>query len=278
MTAAPSTASNLRRRAVLLGAGLLCLVAATACERRPTRAVRLPLNSPWWQPAVPMTHAAFSAVLAGGFPLPGQDLDPRRLQVLRGYLAILAEGGPETTPELFPDQAHVIAYYLNAHMAWAHALGAAPDLRSRSVGGLEDTPVRLDRRTTSLREIAARAIQESVGEPRTALFLNPGWRSGPRFPPSAVEGYSLTWQLAEQGRRVGSVSGFWALDEGARQVRVSALVEELPALPADPRLRARRALDLVPPPDPLRGRILAICGEQLGRCTVSWVPVGRVRV
>jgi hypothetical protein len=225
-----------------------------------------------------MTHAPFSAVLAGGFPLPGQDLDPRRLQVLRGYLAVLAQGGPESTPELFPDQAHIIAYYLNAHMAWAHALGAAPDLRRRSVGGLEDTPVRLDRRTTSLREIAARAIHESAGEPRTALFLNPGWRGGPRLPPSAVEGYSLTWQLAEQGRRVGSAAGFWALDEGERKVRVSTLIEELPALPTDPRLRARRALDLVPPPDSLRARILATCGEQLARCTVSWTPVGRIRV
>ena len=225
-----------------------------------------------------MTHAALSDVLAGGFPLPGQDLDPRRLQVLRGYLAVLAQGGPETTPELFPDQAHVIAYYLNAHIAWAHALGAAPDLKSRSIGAIEDTPVRLDRRTTSLRGIAARAIQESVGEPRILLFLNPGWRGGPRLSPSAVEGYSLTWQLAEQGRRVGSTAGFWALEEGARQVRVSSLVEELPALPAEPRLRARRALDLVPPPDPLRARILATCGEQLGRCTVLWIPVDRVHI
>lgn len=278
MTPASSTAFDLRRRAILLGAGIVCLVATTACERRPTRAVRLPLNSPWWQPAVPMTHAPLSAVLAGGFPLPGQDLDPRRLQVLREYLAVLADGGPETTPELFPDQAHVIAYYLNAHMAWAHALGASPDLRTGSVGDLENMPVRLDRRTTTLREIAARAIQASVGEPRTALFLNPGLRGGPHLPPSAVEGYSLAWQLAEQGRRAGSAPGFWGLDEGARQVRVSAVVEELPSLPTEARLRARRALDLLPPPEPLRGRILATCGEQLGRCTVSWAPVDRVRV
>lgn len=248
-----------------------------ACDPTPTQTVRLPLNPPWWGPAVPMDHAAFSAVLAGKASLPGEDLDPRRLRLLRVYLATLAEGGPETTPEQFPDQAHVIAYYLNAHMAWAHVLAATPTLRGTSVDALEAVPVRVDRRTTSLREIAAKVLGASPGEARVMLFLNPGWRGGPRFPPSAMEGRALGWQLAEQGRRTGGTTSFWNLDEPARRIEASGLVEMLPALPAAPRLRARRALDLVPPADPLRAKILAVCGEQLGHCTVRWTPLDRTR-
>ncbi|MGV8041873.1 MAG: hypothetical protein AB2L07_18040 [Thermoanaerobaculaceae bacterium] len=266
-----------RRRAVLAAVAVLVL-AASACDRQPTRAVRMPLNPPWWQPAVPLAHSTFSAVLAGGFPLPGQDLDERRLGYLRAYLAVLADGGPESTPEMFPDQAHVITYYLNAHMAWAHALGSAPHLRGRSVDGLLAEPFRLDRKITTLAEVATRARAEASGEPRVELFLNPGWRGAPRLPPSAVEGHSLSWQLATQAQRSGQAPGFWELDGGAREIRASALVTEMRWMPEEPRMRARRALDLVPPPGPLRASILATCGEQLHRCSVRFVPVDRTRV
>ncbi|HPC83067.1 MAG TPA: hypothetical protein P5234_06990 [Thermoanaerobaculaceae bacterium] len=266
-----------RRRAALAAVAALVL-GAVGCHRTPTQAVRLPLNAPWWQPAVPLTHSTFSAVLAGGFPLPGQDLDERRLGYLKAYLAVLADGGPDSTPEMFPDRAHVIAYYLNAHMAWAHALGSAPGLRGRSVSALLAEPIRLDRQATTLADIASRARAEATGEPRVELFLNPGWRGGPRLPPSAVEGYSLGWQLAEHGRRCGQAAGFWELDPAAREVRVSALVAEMRWMPEEPRSRARRALDLVPSDDALRGSILVTCGEQLQRCSVRFVPVDRTRV
>lgn len=266
-----------KRRTVIAVVAVLVL-AASACRREPTRAVRMPLNPPWWQPAVPLAHSTLSAVLAGGFPLPGQDLDARRLGYLRAYLAVLADGGPESTPELFPDQAHVIAYYLNAHMAWAHALGSAPGLGGRSVDTLLAEPIRLDRRVTSLADLAAKARAEATGEPRVELFLNPGWRGAPRLPPSAVEGYSLSWQLAAHAQRCGQAPGFWELDGGAREVRVSALVADMLWMPEEPRLRARRALDLVPPPDPLRASILATCGEQLQRCSVRFLPFDRTRV
>lgn len=265
------------RGALLTAVGVLAL-AVWACERAPTRAVRMPLNPPWWQPAVPLAHSAFSAVLAGGTPLPGEDLDERRSGDLRRYLAVLADGGPESTPELFPDRAHVIAYYLNAHMAWAHALGSAPALRGRPIDAVLAEPIRVDRKVTTLRELADRARSESAGEPRVELFLNPGWRGGPRLPPCAVEGHSLAWQLATHAQRCGQAPGFWGFDGGAREIRVSALVARMPWMPEDSRLRTRRALDLIPPPAPLRTSILATCGEQLQRCTVRFVAVDRTRV
>lgn len=269
---------SLRRQVVQLTAGVLCLLALIGCQRAPSAAVNLPLNPPWWQPAVPFSHHTLSAVLAGGFPLPGEDLDERRRGYLREYLAVLAEGGPISTPELFPDQAHVIAYYLNAHVAWSHALGSAPQLKRASAGRLQRERIRLDRTTTTLAEIAEAARGAAAGEPRVELFLNPGWRYGPRLPPSAVEGYSLSWQLTAQAQRCGASPGFWTFDTTAREIRHSALVESMQGLPATPRLRVRKALDLVPPPPELRTTILTTCGEQLQRCTVRSAPLDRTRV
>ncbi|HPW56469.1 MAG: hypothetical protein KA072_12530 [Thermoanaerobaculaceae bacterium] len=266
-----------KRYTVMVVTAVLVL-AASACRREPTRTVRMPLNPPWWQPAVPLVHSAFSAVLAGGFPLPGEDLDVRRLGYLRAYLAVLADGGPESTPELFSDQAHVIAYYLNAHMAWAHALGSAPALRGRPVDALLAEPIRVDRKLTTLAELAAKVRAEATGEPRVELFLNPGWRGGPRLPPSALEGYSLSWQLAAQAQRCGQAAGFWELHGEAHEVRLSALVADMRWMPVDPRLRTRRALDVVPPPPALGTAILSLCGEQLQRCSVRFIPIDRSRV
>lgn len=251
--------------------------AVSACGRTPPRAVQLPLNPPWWQPAVPLAHSALSAVLAGGSPLPGQDLDERRLSYLREYLAVLAGGGPESTPELFPDPAHVIAYYLNAHVAWAHALASAPALRGRTVDALLAQPIGVDRRVTTLAALAARARAEAAGEPRVELLLNPGWRGGPPLPPAAMEGYSLAWQLSEHARRCGHAPGFWGLERDTREIRISSLVRDMQGLPDDPRQRVRRTLDLVPPPPSLRSSILATCGDQLQRCSVRFVPVDRSR-
>lgn len=268
---------SLRRRVPVWVAASVCLALA-GCGKAPTRAVRLPLNPPWWQPAVPLTHSSLSAVLAGGSPLPGADLDERRRGYLQGYLAVIADGGPDSTPELFPDQAHVIAYFLNAHMAWAHALGSAPALRNRPVGALLAEPIRVDRKVTTLGEVATRARSEAVGEPRVELFLNPGWRGAPRLPPSALEGYSLSWQLAAHAQRSGQAPGFWELDSGGHELRLSEIVAAMQWMPEEQRQRARRALDLVPPPEALRTAILASCGEQLQRCSVRFVPVDRTRV
>lgn len=269
---------SLRRQAMQAAVGAFCVFALTGCQRTPSDAVSLPLNPPWWQPAVPFSHHTLSAVLAGGFPLPGEDLDEKRRGYLREYLAVLAEGGPTSTPELFPDQAHVIAYYLNAHMAWAHALGSAPKLAGLSTARLLREPIRMDRKTTSLAEIAERARLAAAGEPRVELFLNPGWRHGLRLPSSAVEGYSLAWQLAAQAQRCGASPGFWAFDASAREIRHSALISSMRDLPPNPHLRARRVLDLVPPPPELRAEILTTCGEQLQRCTVRSEPLDRTRV
>ena len=220
----------------------------------------------------PMSHESLSEVLGGVLPEEWAGWGNARGATLDAYLGTIARGGPTTNPELFPSPDHVLAYFINAHIAWTLALSHAPGLARRDVVALQHEPITVGGVTTSLDRLVGEVWLRGPLEPRLRLLLNPGWRGGPELPPSAVEGHALDWQLADQARRCGSAPGFWALDAAAKTVSVSSFTTLMWGLPDAPQARARRLLDLVPPAPALRDAILATCGAGLQRCTIVAAP------
>ena len=163
-------------------------------------------------------------------------------------------------------------------MAWALALGHTDRLSKQGVDRLREEPITVDGRTTCLRGLMEEIAWRAPWEPRLALFLNAGWRGGPPFPTSAVEGRSLDWQLSLQAERCGRSSGFWTLDAPGRRIGVSAYTEVMWGLPPAQPARARRLLDLVPPPGTVKEAIFAACGASLQRCAVTLTPVDAARL
>jgi hypothetical protein len=209
---------------------------------------------------------------------PRSGWDGVRQEVFIGYLVALAHHGPISTPELFPSEAHVLAYLVNAHAAWTIALGEARKLRKLGVGALREVPFPLDGRTSTLATLAGEVARYAPREPRLALFLNPGWQDGSPLPTSALEGHSLDWQLASHAELCGRTPGFWNLDRERRVVSVSAFTDFMWGLPAGQPARMRQLLELMPPPARLRQAIFATCGRSLQRCTTALIGIGEARL
>ena len=231
-----------------------------------------------WAPALPVTHEPLTAVLA---LFPGGRLGTAWSAgakcALDAYLAALAGAGPHTRPDLFPSGDHALAYLADAHIAWMIALGEDPGTAGLDVRELRDVKVPLDGGTTTLRGLEAELARRAPYEPRLALFLNPGWRGGPPLPDGALDGDAFRWQLARQAQRCGD-SGFWAFDPDARRLTVSAFAAEMWGLPEAPLARARRLLELVPPPAAMRDAVTAACGASLELCTLGVAPIDSGRM
>jgi hypothetical protein len=231
-----------------------------------------------WGAALPATHEPLSAVLAlfpGGRP--GTTWGANADRVLGAYLAALASAGPRTRPDLFPSGDHVLAYLADAHVAWTIALGEDDAMAGLDVRELRDVRVPLDGGTTTLRGLEAELARRAPYEPRLALFLNPGWRGGPPLPDGALDGDAFRWQLVRQAQRCGD-NGFWAFDPAARRLTVSAFAGEMWGLPEAPVAKARRLLELVPPPSAMRDAVTAKCGASLERCTLAVAPIDSGRL
>jgi len=257
---------------LVLGAALL--FAASGCRGGRPQYVGVPLVRPSsWSPLPPVTHHDLTSVLVQIPPRVTSALPARPSSLLDQYLAIAAARGPSTRPELFPSDQDVLAYLINAHIAWALKLDAASEPLDTAVADPRAITFPLDGGLWSLARLTNEILARAPAEPRIVLFLNPGFRGGPPLPPAAVEGYSLAWQIAVQGQICGSTPGFWALESGKPELRLTGFTRFMPGLPTDQRARARILLDLVPPPTELRDRIFARCGPTLQQCAVTLAPV-----
>ncbi len=234
---------------------------------------------PPWLPAAPATHEALSTVLAAMGEHEGRrEWSGARDLVLTWYLSALARSGPGTAPELFPTEADRLAYALNAHVAWAVALGEKPALRRKDVWALRQVSFPLDGATSTLAGLEAEVAALAPFEPRVVLLLNPGWRGGPPLPHGSIEARSLEFQIATQARVCGARDGFWQFDATRRIVAVSAFTDFMWELPTDRHERVRRLLELVPPPEHLAGEIVATCGATLLRCSIASAPFDTSRL
>ncbi|HVN76482.1 MAG TPA: hypothetical protein VMT19_09210 [Thermoanaerobaculaceae bacterium] len=257
---------------------IAAVLALCACQASPGP-VPLPSAAPGWIPALPATNEALSRVLVAAARGGMQSAwTPDGDERFRGYLATLAWRGPSSHPELYPSTDDLLAFLVDAHIAWALALGHAATLAGRDVASLREQPFVVDGRTSSLRLLSEEIAWRAASEPRLALVLNAGWRGGPPLPAVAIEGRSLAWQLAMQADRCGRLAGFWQVDTASKRLSVSAFTELMWGLPASQPARARRLLDLVPPPAELRVRIVAACGASLQRCAIALSPVDTGRM
>ncbi len=225
--------------------------------------------------SLPPRHDELARVLAvatsrGGVPHLGTRDAHERLSRVLGSLA---SGGPFAQPGLFPTDEDVVAWLVNAHVAWVVALHNAPDLASRDVEALRSVPFPLAGGRWTLERLEREVLARAPREPRLALFLNPGYVGGPRLPQTALEGHALSWQLSSQAAISGRSPSFWSFDPERRELRITAFTAFMPGLPTPLPQRARRLLDLVPPQAELRTTIVGGCGEALQRCSVALLPL-----
>lgn len=121
------------------------------------------------------------------------------------YVATLAEVGPRTRPELFPDEAARLAYLLDAY----NALVLFQVLERRPLGSVADakydffyfTCFPLDGDTLNLYDLENERIRGSFHEPRVHFALNCASVGCPRLPAEPFSGERLELQLAREQER-----------------------------------------------------------------------------
>jgi hypothetical protein len=256
----------LRAPAPVATAAALLIVLAAACGLRvPPNPVRLP-DPPTSLPPGPFQHAALSSALAAGTA--PADL-PEAAQRARPYLATIAAAGPRSHPELFPAAEDVLAYLVNAHLAWSIALGGAPELAGIGTDLRRLIAFPLDGERWSLAALEGEIARRAPADPRLGLWLDTGTPGRPPRPPAALEGHAFGFLIDLQARRCGAAPGTWALDAGGRRLTVASWATRLSGLPDDEPRRTRRLLDVVPPTPALRQQILDVCGGALQRCRIA---------
>jgi hypothetical protein len=264
----------LRAAAPVAAAAALLIALSVACgPLAPPNPVRLP-DPPTSLPPGPFQHLALSwALAAGGGP---GDL-PEAGRRVRAYLAVIAATGPRSRPELFPAAEDVIAYLVNAHLAWSTALSAAPELAGTGTDRRRRIPFPLDGERWSLAALEGEIARRAPADPRLGLWLDTGAPGRPPRPPAPLEGHAFGFLIDLQARRCGAAPGTWALDAQGRRLAVASWASRLPGLPDEDPRRTRRLLDVVPPSPALRQQILDVCGSALQRCriAVEEPPAGR---
>lgn len=246
-------------------AALLISLSIACGPLAPGNPIRLPdVVSPL--PPGPFAHTELSWALAAGGDRASRPEASRRF---RSYLAVIATVGPRSRPDLFPTADDAIAYLVNAHLAWATELEAAPQLAGVGAAARRRIRIPLDGESTSLavleREIGRRARRD----PRLGLWLATGPAPHPPRPPVPLEAYAFGYLLDLQARRCGGEPGTWGFDAAGRRLAVAGYAARLQGLPSDPARRARRLLDVLPPPPALRQQILDVCGNMLQRCRIN---------
>lgn len=127
--------------------------------------------------------------------------DPARLE---HFLALLGKVGPRTRPELFPDEAHRLAYYLNAYNAFSmYNVVRREKLEPVSAGKLDFlvlTRFELDGREWNLNDLEKDLILERFDEPRVHFALNGASRGCPDLSREPFFGERLEEQLTRETR------------------------------------------------------------------------------
>jgi hypothetical protein len=260
---------------VAIAAGLTILLALTSCLRNEAVAPFPVATGTHAHGSLPLRYDELAWVLAvardrDGVPRLG--LPEARLRLSRA-LGDLAAGDPYADPARFPTDEDALAWLVNAHVAWVVALHNAPELTADGVEALRSVPFPLAGGRWTLARLEREVLTRAPSEPRLALLLNPGFAGGPPLPETALEGHTLSWQLAEHAASCGRSASFWSFDPVRREIRISAFTTYMPGLPAPLPQRARRLLDLVPPSPELRVAMVAGCGEALQRCSVGLLPL-----
>ncbi len=259
--------SNVRTGGVRSAPAIALLIALSiACDPlAPHNPIRLDPAPPSLPPG-PFSHAQLAWALAAGTD---EGSRPEASRRFRSYLATIATVGPRSRPDLFPGSEDVLAYLVNAHLAWATELDAAPQLAGVGTNLRRRVRFPLDGEPTSLASLEREIGRRAPHDPRLGLWLDTGVTGRPPRPPAPLEAHAYGFLVDLQARRCGAEPGTWGFDAAGRRLTVASWATGLAGLPDDPVRRARRLLDVVPPPPGLRLQILEVCGNGLQICRIT---------
>jgi hypothetical protein len=155
------------------------------------------------------------------------------MAAFNAYYSRLAQISPDSHPELFPDEKHRLAYWINAYNAGAFAI-VLDHYPISSVTGVKNPTlfpffgnkagffffhrIILGGEKTSLYTLENSLIRKRFLEPRIHFALNCASTGCPMLPPEAFRGEIIDRQLEREGRK------FMAEDRNVRVVHTSQTV------------------------------------------------------
>lgn len=179
-------------------------------------------------------HADFAALLVryvnvdGSVDYAAWHENPADVASLERCVTSLADNPPHRRPELFPDDAARLAYWLNLYNAavireivrrWPYA--STDDLTG---GRLADVSLDVGGRSMRLIDIEAKVIRVRFSDPRALLAISCGTRSCPLLPKSPFEGTSLDARLEQAARSFVNATDNVLIDDDRKEVVVSPIL------------------------------------------------------
>jgi len=149
------------------------------------------------------------------------------------YLEQLAEGGPRSTPEMFPTQAHQLAYYVNAYNALVFQGVLDGYLDADTVwrglvpgyGFFVGQKFRLDGQSINLRNLENKIVRARFGDARVHAALNCASVGCPRLPTTAFDPGRLEGELNSAMTEFVSSEQNVRIDEAGRTVFLSKIFD-----------------------------------------------------
>ncbi len=155
---------------------------------------------------------------------------------LNAYVKDLAAHPPSVFPELFPDEASELAFWLNLYNAlvireivarWP--LTSMNELPASGVAGagrglLHDLRFEVGSRSMRLYDIEATIIRLRFKDPRALLAISCGTRSCPVLPSSPLDGVSLDRRLEQAARSFINHANNVTVDDAERRVFLSPIL------------------------------------------------------
>ena len=225
----------MRARGAFGGILASILVACAAVTPRPGVPPELPPGA--------FPHVALDAVLASRVDAHGR-VDyaglVREPEPLETYLAQVAATSPDSDPERFPDDAHRLAYWVNAYNAWVlklvkdhYPVASVTDVPTPP--GLFFVPgkvrfflfqrVPVGGAPTSLYGLENGIVRRRFADPRVHFALNCASLGCPRLPAHAFHPETLDAELEAEARRFVADSRNVRIDDAARTIWLSALFD-----------------------------------------------------
>jgi hypothetical protein len=194
---------------------------------------------------VPKTfsHAAFDGVLQRHVDATGRvdypallaDWDP-----LDRYYASLGAASPDSHPELFPDEASRLAYWINAYNASVlvavlnhYPIDSVRDVRApfpffflpKTAGFFLFQRITLGGDRTSFYALENSVVRKRFAEPRIHFALNCASVSCPRLPRTAFTGPGLEAELQREARRFVAEPRNVGIDLDHRRISLSSIFD-----------------------------------------------------
>ncbi len=159
---------------------------------------------------------------------------------LEAYYRLITVYSPDSHPELFPTDAHKLAYWINAYNAGAiktvltyYPISSVIEVPKPGLfffmpdqaGFFFFQRLTFGGKTTSLYYLENQVIRKRFGDPRIHFAVNCASRGCPRLPRRAFDASYLDRQLDHETRRFLAETRNFRIDHGNRTIHLSAIFE-----------------------------------------------------